>query len=366
MMGAMSNTTARFVAVLALLGCAATANAQVTATWTEFGAGCPGTGTGLGATQVLPAAANSAWGSGNAIPFGWTPNRFQQVVLGSELPGSFTIAAVSLRQPHNGPVAHNFTVDLEIRVAYTTRWLPTLSTTFASNYDAGVPVTVLPRTLVVFPDQPAGGPQQFTQMLMTIPWQTTFAWVPQPGRNLLVEFVVYGNSVGGGIYGYPIDNLSGTVAVYGTPENATFANGGVRSFAPVLGLVALTATAVPHLYSDDTPQVGNTFRVRVAQAAPSTAALFAIGLSNTTWSGQPLPFDLGGYGAPGCAVLVAPIDTRLVFTDAAGQTNLQYSLPNVLYALGVAFHDQAVIADPAANPLGIVLSNGGTGVIGNQ
>ena len=131
---------------LGVLAAASLCPAQVTATYATYGTGCPGTGVGLGATQVLPAAANSAWGSGNAIPFGWTPNRYQQIFLGSELPNAFTMAALSLRQTHTGPVAHNFAVDREIRVGYTTRWSGTMSTTFASNWDAGAPTLVLPRT----------------------------------------------------------------------------------------------------------------------------------------------------------------------------------------------------------------------------
>jgi hypothetical protein len=119
--------------------------AQTTATWGTYGAGCPGTGIGLGGMLIVPAAAATTWGSGNAIPFGWSPVKYQQVFLGSELTTAFTIAALWLRQPHTGTAALGFTVDLDIQLGYTTRWQTTLSTTFAANWDASAPVQVVPR-----------------------------------------------------------------------------------------------------------------------------------------------------------------------------------------------------------------------------
>lgn len=341
------------------------AAAQVNATYTTFGAGCPGTGVGLAGRTLLPAAATSTWGGGNAIPLGWTPNRYQQVFAGSELPSAFTMAGLSLRQPHSGATAQRFTVDVEITVGYTTRWGTALSSAFASNWDAGAPVTVLPRTLFELPDQVAP-PPNFTDVLVTIPWAVPFAWVPQPGRHLLVEITVYGNSWGSGIYGYPIDNLSGTYSLYGTPANATVANSGLRGFGLVMGFDAQTNTAVPHLYSDDTPQIGNTFRVRVNQCRPSTVALLLFGMSATSWNGLSLPFDLGAFGAPGCALLVENLIASALVTNGSGATNLQYSLPYDIYVLGQSFYNQAFVFDPTANAFGFVASNAGHGVFGNQ
>jgi hypothetical protein len=224
---------------------------------------------------------------------------------------------------------------------------------------------VLPRTLVYLPDQPAPPPSQL-DVLVTIPWAQPFAWVPQPGRNLLVEITVFGNSFGSGIYGYPIDNLGGTYSLYGTPETATVANSGLRSFGLVMGFDAQTHTAVPRLYSNDTPQIGNTFRVRVDQSAPSTVALLVLGFSDTWWNGIPLPLSLAPFGAPGCSLLVDNAIGSVLVTDSAGTTNLQYTLPNAIYALGSSFYNQAFVFDPAANAFGFVASNAGHGVFGNQ
>jgi hypothetical protein len=236
----------------------------------------------------------------------------------------------------------------------------------AANWDVAAPVAVLPRALVDFPDQPLAGPASHTDLLLTIPWQATFDWVPVAGRNLMIEVVVYGNSFGS-IYGYPIDNLSGTVSIWGTPQNATIANGGpVRTFGLVMGFVEQTQAAVPALYSTDTPQIGNTFRVRVAQTVPSSAALLFLGWSSTSWNGAGLPLSLGGIGAPGCNLLVSADDARPLTTNGAGAGSYQYVLPNVIYALGLSFYNQAFVFDPTANALGFVATNGGVGVFGNQ
>lgn len=346
---------------------ATAANAQVTASWAPFGAGCPGTGIGLGATQVLPAIANQSWGSGNAIPFGWSPNRYQQVITGSELPTPFTIAAMSLRRPHTGPIAHGFTVDLEIKVGYTTRQGAALSTTFAANQDAGPLTTVLPRAQVVFPDQSAVYPQTYTDMAVTIPWPVAFAWVPQPGLHLLVDITVFGNSVGGGIYGYPLDNTSGTWSLWGTPATATVANGGaVRGFGFVMGLVEQTNAALPRLYSDQTPMIGDQFRIRMSQCTPRALVALAMGLSRTQSGATPLPFSLAGLGAPGCDVLVDPADVLFLTASSSGTTNHQYNIPNNIYFLRMHLYSQAFVVDPMANALGLAVSNAGDGYVGNQ
>lgn len=345
---------------------AAAAIGQVTATYAAFGAGCPGTGTGLGNTHLIPAVASTAWGSGNAIPIGWSPNRFQQFFAGTELPNAFTIAALSFRQPHTGSIAQAFQVDMEIAVGYTTRWQGTISSTFATNWDVAPPTVVLPRTIVNFPDQQPQV-QSLTEMLVTIPWPVTFDWVPQPGQNLLVDITIFGNSAGSGIYGYPLDNVGGTYGQWGTPALATIANGGPpRAFGPVMGLVELTHTAVPALYSTSTPQIGNTFRVRVAQCPAAAVVFLMFGWSNAISHGYALPFPLQPYGAPGCDVLVDAMDTRFLTANAAGYTSLNYSIPNNIYALGLHFYNQAFALDSGANALGISASNGGVGVMGNQ
>lgn len=348
--------------LLPLVLTAPLALAQVTATYGTFGSGCNGTGTGLGSSHILPGIAATSFGSGNAIPFGWTPNRFQQVFLGTELPTACTLAAVMLRGANQTVHAPTYVVDMDIQVGYTTRAPGTLSTTYASNWDAGAPVMVLTRSQVTFPDHVA--PATPTDFRVNIPWTSTFAWVPTAGRNLLVEITIYGNSYGNQIYGWPVDNVSGTQELWGTPANAT--TGQLRSFGPAMSFVEQTNTAVPRLYSTDTPQINNQFRVRLSQCRPSSFAILLLGLSDTFYNNTPLPLDLGAYGAPGCTLLTSPDDQRILLVDSAGAANLQYNIPNNFYLLNLQFYNQALVADGPANALGFAVTNGGVGLLGNQ
>jgi hypothetical protein len=342
------------------------AAAQITATYAPFGTGCPGTGTGLGGNHVVPASMTNAFGgSDNSIPFTWSPVRYQQVFLGSDLPSAFTMAGLSLRQDERGPVAHGVTVDLEIQVGYTTRTPQTMTTTFAANFDSGAPIVVLPRAQIIFPDQPAN-PTNPAEFFMTIAWATTFAWVPAPSRNFLVQVTVFGNSNGGFPWGYPLDATGGaTGRLYGSPASATTGTYEVN-YGLVMGLRALTQTAVPILYSTSTPQIGNTFRVRLAQARPQAPVALCLGASSTSWAGLPLPMDLGWLGGAGCSLLTAIDVVTPVTTNSAGAASFSYVLPNDIYLLRGRFYNQFVITEPTVNVLGLVLSNAGAGVIGNQ
>lgn len=342
--------------------------AQVDATFATFGSGCPGSGTGLDANiTVMPASMANRFGSGNAIPFGWMPHRYQQVLLGAELPTAFTMAGLSLRQPNRGPLSNRFTIDMEIQVGYTTRTPTTMSTVYAQNYDAGAPVAVLPRAQIVIPEMVPTGPTSPADFFFTIRWPTTFDWVPAPGRNLLVQVTVFGHSYGTGTSGYAFDMGSDpTMArLYSTSLGAT--SGTLeRNFGIVLGIRALSHTVVPELFSTNTPMVNDQFRVRVRQARASASAFMALGFSASNWNGSPLPRNLGWLGAPACSVLTSLDFVQGLSINSAGDGSYEYNVPNSIYLLGTRIYNQAIIIDPSANSLGLALTNGGVGVIGNQ
>jgi len=342
------------------------APAQVTATYAPYGSGCNGTGTGLGANHVVPAAMASAFGgSNNSIPFTWSPVRYQQVFLGTDLPVAFTAAGLALRQDNGGPIAQGITVDLEIQAGFTTRTPQTMNTTFAANFDSGAPVVVLPRAQVVFPDQPAG-PASPADFFFTISWPSSFNWNPAAGLNLLIQVTVFGNSWGNQTWGYPLDaTYGGTARLYGSGATATTCTL-ESNYGLVMGLRELSHTAVPRLFSTSTPQINDVFRVRLAEARASSFGLLVLGLSDTWWNNGPLPLDLAARGAPGCQLLAAIDDAQLALTNAAGSASYVYTLPNNIYLLGMRFFNQYLVYDPAVNALGFVVSNAGAGLLGNQ
>jgi hypothetical protein len=109
-----------------------------------------------------------------------------------------------------------------------------------------------------------------------------------------------------------------------------------------------------------TPRIGQTFQANVGNLPWTGPVFLFVGLSDTTYGPTPLPFNLGGLGAPGCSVLSSGEDLALL-TNVLGNALWQWTIPN---APGVSFYNQAFAFDPAANALGITTSNAAHGTIG--
>ena len=93
----------------------------------------------------------------------------------------------------------------------------------------------------------------------------------------------------------------------------------------------------------------------------NTPAFMFMGTSNTSHGGVPLPFDLAPIGAPGC-VLRAPGTFLFGVPNVLGTGLWNFAIP---YLPGQVFYNQAIIFDPAANSLGLTVSNVGEAVIGS-
>jgi hypothetical protein len=106
-------------------------------------------------------------------------------------------------------------------------------------------------------------------------------------------------------------------------------------------------------------------RLYLGESAPlyvslnvAAAPAFAwIGLSNTSWRGTPLPFTLGGIGAPACSVGVAP-DAVFYVGRIEGTMVWYWSVCNCPAVAGLDTYVQALMLVPQANPAGIVLTSG--------
>ena len=114
------------------------------------------------------------------------------------------------------------------------------------------------------------------------------------------------------------------------------------------------------------PYLGLPFEQALVGASPAAAVgLVAFGLSNTAWSGAPLPLDLGIAGAPSCSLLVS-LDVTLPLLLNNGQGSVTWTLPNVAAAVGATFYTQGVVLDPLSPlPLQIDATGGRQFVIGN-
>jgi hypothetical protein len=170
------------------------------------------------------------------------------------------------------------------------------------------------------------------------------------------------------------DSLRGRYVMFGGIDNAP-CNGSYNTYGDTwefdlgpspsftqYGTGCVGSRGIPHLQAqtNSVPRTGTTFSARVANLPWNAPTFLLFGLSNTTSSGLPLPFDLGIAGAPGCTLL-ASIDDIQAMTNVLGTAVWSLAVPTLP---GAQFYVQAVAFEPAANALGVVLSNGGHGTLG--
>jgi hypothetical protein len=116
--------------------------------------------------------------------------------------------------------------------------------------------------------------------------------------------------------------------------------------------------ATPLLYADQPPVVGTTYRVHLRQARPGNGALRLMGFSNTVTSGVPLPLSLAPFGAPLCEQLVSGDSIEFLVADGIGRATSLLAIPPLPSYYGLEFFNQFAVLDPAANLLGMTLTQG--------
>lgn len=109
---------------------------------------------------------------------------------------------------------------------------------------------------------------------------------------------------------------------------------------------------VPVLHGEDPPRVGRTFSLHVAKVPPAAVYVGMLGADPFPALDPNLPIDLSSIGMTGCVwqVLVAAHELR------TGR-DWPIVVPNAPSLLGGRFHCQALVLDPAANPLGATTTN---------
>jgi hypothetical protein len=140
------------------------------------------------------------------------------------------------------------------------------------------------------------------------------------------------------------------------------------SFGIVIGLAKPgNGQAVPSLTTSGSPVIGQSMDIILGSARANTVALCPVGSSDTLWAALPLPFDMTVIGAPGC-FLRASLDGLIVgvATDAQGSAKFTLPIPNLAGLLGVQFYNQYTVFDGPANAIGLVTTNAGRGLIGEQ
>ncbi|MCA8948081.1 MAG: pre-peptidase C-terminal domain-containing protein [Planctomycetes bacterium] len=107
------------------------------------------------------------------------------------------------------------------------------------------------------------------------------------------------------------------------------------------------------------PVLGSTFVLDGTNLPTNTGLFRVIGLLSLA-----APYDLGPFGAPGCAVEVAPIDQSIALVDGSGVHFWPLALPANCAYIGMPLEQQLVVYDPGANPLGVTASNRVSSVLG--
>jgi V8-like Glu-specific endopeptidase len=125
------------------------------------------------------------------------------------------------------------------------------------------------------------------------------------------------------------------------------------------------SAGVPLLANNGLPTTGGSFSLNLSGARASTSAILLTGTSKTIWSGIPLPFRLGGVGAPQCDLLVSANFLSVLATSAVGGATIPTSIPNDASLLSGKFYQQIAVMDSGANALGYAFTHGGEGTIGN-
>lgn len=108
------------------------------------------------------------------------------------------------------------------------------------------------------------------------------------------------------------------------------------------------------------PQLGTELVLDIAPAG--TLALLAVGLSDTSHQGTPLPLPLAAFGLPGCELLVS-VDHVVPTAGTGGIASATIGIPLRRELIGQVFFAQALVLQ-AGGPGG-AMSNGARATVGN-
>ena len=146
-----------------------------------------------------------------------------------------------------------------------------------------------------------------------------------------------------------IDNVRLIGQLVGPPTYTTFGAG----CAGAAGVPALSPRG------SSLPKIGATFSTTVSPLGLTSLPFGLLGVSNTAWSGLPLPLDLTLIGMQGCVIYVS-VDVSMRLAVSGSSATWDLPIPHTSNLLGQSLYQQAFVIDP----LGSATSNAGTATIG--
>lgn len=271
-------------------------------------------------------------GTCNVIPFGttntsatWVNQRYQQLVLASDLgSGNVPLRICSLAWSSCGSNQVRLMAELKITLAQTNN--TTLSATFASNLTTNAQVVFNGKCHIW---------QTTGNNWSNIGLQKNYVFIPQQGRNLVIEIIAIGNHLKGGsgsgfhrtnnrLRAYAI-NWTGTPPTTGsTGSNAALKvrigvqAGDIDKYGmPCGGSLRCNATG--------TPRIGQTVAFNLSGGPNTGVGFLWLGLGGKF----PTPIDVSGLiGTPGCKLACA-LDLLVPAPFSGGSsTPLRIPIPN--------------------------------------
>lgn len=233
-------------------------------------------------------------------------------------------------------------LQLEVRMGWTTNDHVTMSSTFDSNYD-GAFTTVFGPAVYDLPDlQNPAAPLPNGQFFINL--TTPFVYQPN-GRNLIVEYRIFGTSMGGSSFNYRLDR-----ADFYSP----------RTYGPV-GCQHSGGQTANMILQPTRP--GLNFQATANTAPGNSPAFMAINIGNPIVA----PYDLSGiFGVdPACTGQMNGSGMAIVggTTGSTGSINWIFSIPNDNTFGDLTISTQGIFLDFFA-PGGLVTSNGAQLVTG--
>lgn len=255
-----------------------------------------------------------------------------------DVPHGNTITKLGFREDAGSTqLAPGRLLQMEVRMGWTTEDHLTMSTTFDSNYD-GAFTSVFGPAVYTLPNlQDASAPLTNGQFFIDL--STPFVYQPN-GRNLIVEYRIFGTSMGGSPFTYRIDR-----ADFFSP----------RTYGPA-GCMHSSGQAANLLLFATRP--GLNFQASVSAAPGNSPAFLAINLGNSIVP----PYDLSVILGLDPACTGQMNGAGLAFlggtTSSSGSKSWVFPIPNDNTFGDVAISAQGIFLDFFA-PGGLVTSNGG-------
>ena len=298
-------------------------------------------------SKIVPASAATTEGNGSAIyPFVYNATRGQQVWAAQAVAkGAAVLNGVNFRRDgvNRNYAAVSLTTHV-VTIGHTSVSPTTMSTTFTANITSTMTTIVNGKYSIAALPAPTTPPAPFA---IKYPMSTPFVYTTAKG-NLIMEWTT-GSGQANSKVDYQLDAIRFTTG--GSGAVRPFGSWGKFAGNDSAAWKADPAKLVP----------GGSADISLAGFGQGYVSKLFIGLSDKTFNGLTLPYDLGAIGAPGNTLytgldVIVPFTLKQVSTTSFG-ANPIFPLPNDNKLIGFKAFIQSYYADAKANAAGLVASN---------